>query len=358
MGVDCHKKTHTAVALDRATGQRLGELTVKARDAGHERLVRWARGLDAERTFALEDCRHVSGRLERHLLVSGEAAVRVPPKLMAGARRSSRTRGKSDPIDAEAVARAAIRASDLPVARLEGPERDLRLLVDHRETLVRERTKAQSKLRWLLHSIDPEIQVPPRALDRDVHLGELAEHLAELEHTVEVRIARQLTSRCREITAEARALKREIAHLVRGLAPELLELPGCAELTAAKIVGEVGGAFRFASEAKLALHAGVAPLEVSSGERRRHRLNRTGNRQLNTALHRIAVTQIRIHEPAKAYVKRRQHEGLSKREALRCLKRHLVKVVYRRLREAEARRALESSCSTTEPATDPMSAVA
>lgn len=358
VGVDCHKKTHTAVALDRATGAKVGELTVTARDGGHERLVAWAAGIDAERTFALEDCRHVSGRLERHLLVSGEAAVRVPPKLMAGARRSSRSRGKSDPIDAEAVARAAIRLPDLPVARLQGPERDLRLLVDHRESVVRQRTRIQAKLRWLLHSIDPEIHVPPRALDRYVHLDRLEAHLGGLAQTVEIGIARSLVASCRELTREANAREREIGALVRDLAPELLRLPGCAELTAAKVVGEVAGVSRFATEAKLALHAGVAPLEVSSGERRRHRLNRTGNRQLNAALHRIAVTQIRVHEPATVYLERRQREGLSKREALRCLKRHLVKVVYRHLGQAEARRAVEASCSMTELTTDPMSAVA
>lgn len=239
-----------------------------------------------------------------------------------------------------------------------GAERDLRLLTDHRESVVGERTKAQSKLRWLLHSIDPEISVPPRALDRYVHLDRLESHLVGLAQSVEVRIARSLLTRCRELTAEASTLKGEIASLVRELAPELLSLPGCAELTAAKLVGEVAGVSRFGTQAKLALHAGVAPLEVSSGERRRHRLNRTGNRQLNAALHRIAVTQIRIHEPARAYLERRQQEGLSKREALRCLKRHLVKVVYRRLGQAEARRALEASCSMTEPTGDSMSAVA
>jgi transposase len=347
VGVDCHKKTHTAVALDRATGVKLDELTVPARDQGHERLMQWAEGLCEERTFALEDCRHVSGRLERHLLVSGEGVVRVPPKLMAGARRSSRSRGKSDPIDAEAVARAAIRIPRLPVARLEGVERDVRLLVDHRETLVSGRTKAQSKLRWLLHSIDPEIEVPLRALDRFCHLDRLDKGLSTLPQTVEVRVARSLVARCRELTREANALEREISGLVRTLVPELIAVPGCGELTAAKILGEVLGISRFSTVAKLALHAGVAPLEVSSGERRRHRLNRTGNRQLNAALHRIAVTQMRIHEPAKTYLARRQQEGLSKREALRCLKRHLIKVVHHRLSEAEARRAAEASCATT-----------
>jgi transposase len=345
VGVDCHKKTHTAVALDRATGEHRGELTVRARDGGHQRLLEWARSVDPEVDFALEDCRHVSGRLERYLVVSGATAVRVPPKLMAGARRSSRSRGKSDPIDAEAIARAAIREPGLPKARLEGVERDVRLLVDHREALVNERTRAQNKLLWLLHGIDPEITVRPKGLDSYCHLDRLEEHLEALDQTVEVRVARSLIVRCRELTREANALEREITKLVRGLVPELLALPGCGPLTAGKLVGEVAGVGRFSSAAKLAMHAGVAPLEVSSGERRRHRLNRSGNRQLNTALHRIAVTQIRMHEPAKTYMTRRMGEGLTKTEALRCLKRHLAEVVYRRLGQAERRR--EGACPST-----------
>lgn len=346
VGIDCHKRTHTAVALDRATGRVLGEITVAARDPGHERLAEWASSFDPERIFALEDCRQVSGRLERYLVVLGEAVVRVSPKLMSGARRSSRSRGKSDPIDAEAVARAAMRTPDLPMARLEGVERDVRLLVDYREGLVNERTRAQGRLRWLLHAIDPELSVPLRSLDRYRHLDALERYLAGLAQTVEVRIARSLVRRCRELTREADALEREISELVRSVVPELLAVPGCGHLTAAKILGEVAGVSRFPTAAKLALHAGVAPLEVSSGDRRRHRLNRTGNRQLNAALHRIAVTQIGKYEPARAYMARRQTEGLTKREALRCLKRHLARVVYRRLGQAEARRLSEASPAT------------
>ena len=345
VGVDCHKKTHTAVAVDQVTGEWRTELTVKAHDAGHQDLLEWACSLGDERSFALEDCRHVSGRLERFLLASGQSVVRVPPKVMAGARRSSRTKGKSDSIDAEAVARAAIREPGLPVACLDGVERDVRLLVDHREALVKERTKAQSRLRWLLHGIDPEIEIPPRGLDRSIHLDRLEEGLARLAQTVEVRIARSLLARCRELTTEVTAMEQEISELVRVLVPEVLAVFGCGALTAAKLVGEVGGVSRFSSEAKLALHAGVAPLEASSGERRRHRLNRTGNRQLNVALHRIAVTQIGKYEPAMAYMARRQAEGLTKREAVRCLKRHLLRMVYRRLRQAEIRRNLEATSS-------------
>lgn len=142
IGVDSHKRTHTAVAADEA-GRKVAEKTAAATPAGHLELVRWA-GRFAERRWALEDCRHLSRGLSTDLLRAGEAVVRVPPKLMAGARRSSREPGKSDPIDALAVARAALREPDLPVATLDGPERELRLLVDHREDLVAERTRAQN----------------------------------------------------------------------------------------------------------------------------------------------------------------------------------------------------------------------
>ena len=132
-------------------------------------------------------------------------------------------------------------------------------------------------------------------------------------------------------------------------AAELLALVGCGTLTAAKLVGEVAGVERFAAEAKLAKHTGTAPLPASSGELQRHRLNRSGNRQLNCALHRIAVTQARIHPPARAYLERKQAEGKSRREALRCLKRHLARTVYRTLRTMEERKMT----STPEPDLEP-----
>jgi len=159
----------------------------------------------------------------------------------------------------------------------------------------------------------------------------LERRLGVYEDTVLVRVALDEIVRIRELTLKARELEREIKVRMRMIAPSLLAVPGCAELTAGKIFGEVAGVDRFRSDAALALHAGAAPLEASSGERSRHRLNRRGNRQLNAALHRIAVTQLRIHEPAKLYVKRKMAEGKTKREALRCLKRHLARVVFNAL---------------------------
>ena len=339
LGVDSHKRTHTVVAVD-ANGRKLAEKTVAAISAGHLELVRWA-GRFADRRWALEDCRHLSRRLSSDLLVAGEAVVRVPPKLMAGARRSSREPGKSDPIDALAVARAALR-EDLPVATLDGPEREVRLLVDHREDLVAERTRAQNRLRWHLHELDPGTEPPARALDRAVVLTALEARLAGQPGTV-ARIARELVGRIRELTTTINALEREIGRLVADLAPSLLALTGCGPLTAAKLVGETAGIGRFRSAAAFARHNGSAPLPVWSGNTERHRLSRTGNRQLNVALHRIAITQLQREGPGKTYLEHRRALGNTKTEAIRALRRRISDEVFRRMRHDEAARVAESS---------------
>ena len=331
IGIDAHKRTHTAVAVD-AAGAQLAVLTVKADSAGHLELLRWAERFGPERRFGAEDCRHLTARLERDLLVAGESLVRVPPKMMAGMRRSARTRGKSDPIDALAVARAVLREPDLPVARLDGVELEIRLLVDHREDLVRERTAAIGRLRWHLHDLDPALDDIGGDLTTLKALGRAEAAVASLEG-IRVRLARQLLARCRELTVAERALEREIAGLVKPLAPSLLALPGCGALTAAKIVGETAGVSRFRDRNAFARHNGTAPIPVWSGNSDHHRLNRGGNRQLNAALHRIAVTQLRGQGPAPEMVARLTASGKTKRDALRVLRRRLSDVVYRCLLE-------------------------
>src|SRR4051794_33179590 len=168
IGADTHKRSHTLAAVDEATGRALGDVTVAAAPRSFGELLRWARSVGDERVWALEDCRHVSGSLERFLLKRGERVVRVPPKLMAGARDSTREPGKSDRIDAVAVARAAIREGlgTLPVAHLAGAELDIRLLVDHRDRLVKQRTPLINDLRWQLHDLWPELEIPLARTDR------------------------------------------------------------------------------------------------------------------------------------------------------------------------------------------------
>ena len=242
LGADLHKRSHTVVVIDE-TGRKLDEKTVAATSEGHLELRRWAIRWP-DRRWALEDCRHLSRRLEADLVVAGESVVRVPPKLMAGARRSAREPGKSDPIDALSVARAALREPDLPVARLDGPERDLRLLVDHREDLVADRTQAINRLRWHLHELLPGDEPKPRSLGRSNVLAELERRLAPLEGTV-ARIARELVTRIGDLSLAIDALEREIARLAERLAPVLLALQGCGHLSAGKLLGETAGIGRF-----------------------------------------------------------------------------------------------------------------
>jgi transposase len=326
LGTDAHKKSHTIVATDGA-GAELGSITVAATVEGHLRAVRWA-GQWGDRKWAIEDCRHISRRLEGDLLAAGELVVRVPPKMMAGARRSARTRGKSDPIDALAVARAALREPDLPTASLDGPSRQVKLLVDYRERLIRERTAAQNSLRWRLHELDPEFDPPPSSLDRYKVL-ERIEALLEVHPGVVADLARREVARIREITREANQLEKEISSRVAEIAPSLLKVPGCGALSAAKLVGEAADITRFSGRDAYAMFAGTAPIPVWTGNDQRFRLNRGGNRQTNAAIHRIAITQLRIHPPAQQLMARHMASGKTKKEALRILKRRLTDVIYR-----------------------------
>jgi transposase len=333
IGSDPHKTNFCFGAVEAATGELRSSEDVEASTAGFERVLGWARELDPERVWAIEDCRHVSGRLERFLLARGERIVRVAPKLMAGARKSARQRGKSDLIDATAVARAALREGieTLPGAQLEGPALEVRLLVDHHDDQVNCRTAKQGRLRWHLHDLECPIAVPTGGLDRDVWLDRLGRWLARRPQYARVRIARKLVCEIRAITREVRELERELERLVEALAPQLLAERGCGPLTAAKLIGEIAGAERFATDAKLARTAGVAPIPASSGRRDRHRLDRGGNRQLNCALHRLAVNKGRWDPNSANYLARKQAEGKTRMEALRCLKRHLARRVHRLL---------------------------
>lgn len=335
IGSDSHKRTHTFVAVD-ALGKKISERTVPATTEGHLEALAWAERW-SERQWALEDCRHLTRRLESDLLAAGEAVVRVPTRLMAGERRGGREQGKSDPIDALAVARAALREPDLPVAKLDGPARELKLLVDHREDLVRERVRMQARLRWHLHELFPGLVIPPRALRRQKVFADLEKRLNPLQGPV-ARIARELLSDIRRLTVRVNDLEREIAEIVRSLAPALLALEGCGALSAAKIVGEVAGARRFRSKAAFARWNGTAPIPVWSGSTN-FRLNRGGNRQVNAALHRIAVTQARGHGAGRNYLEARLKAGDTKAEALRMLRRRLSDEVLRRVVADETRPA-------------------
>ncbi len=185
----------------------------------------------------------------------------------------------------------------------------MRLLLAHHDHLVSERSDDQRRLRWHLHDLWPELEIPAGGLDRAKWLEKVAGKLSRAEQSARVRISRELVRAIRTRTRRIRELASELGVLVAQNNPQLLEIPGCGVLSAAKLIAEVAGVDRFSSDAKLARLAGVAPIPASSGRRDRHRLDRGGNRQLNCALHRIAVTQGRIHPPAQAFLAKSRPRG-------------------------------------------------
>jgi transposase len=332
IGIDPHKRSHTAVAVDQV-GRKLGQLTVTADNEGFLRLWRWAAHYDSERLWAVEDGRGIAGRLVRALLGQGARVVWVPPKLMAQCRASARTRGKSDPIDALAIARAALREPDLPAVQLDDTAAELRLLSDRREHLVTYRTTLVNQLRWHLHDLNPALDHGATKLTGPHQLAKLATALHTLPTSVRRDIAADLVCDITRLGEQIRQLEQRLHLLLTPIAPTLLGLVGVSTVTAAKILGEVAGITRFRSSAAFAMHAGTAPIPVWSANTPQHRLNRGGNRQLNTCLHRIAITQLAHHQPARDYRDRwtNHHPHATPKAALRALKRHLTNVIYRAL---------------------------
>ena len=208
----------------------------------------------------------------------------------------------------------------------------MKLLVDRPDQLVRSRTAAINQLRWHVHLIDPSCDPTRSSLTHAKGQRQLVEFIAA--HTgIDARMASDLLADIIRLTSQINTLDGEITPLVQTQAPQLLTLPGCGALTAAKIIGETAGVARFRSEHCFAMHAGAAPIPLWSGRTAgRHRLSKYGNRQLNAALHRIAITQARLEGPGKTYIAKRLTNNNTKPEAIRCLKRRLCRTVYNLLR--------------------------
>ena len=207
----------------------------------------------------------------------------------------------------------------------------MKLLVDRRDDLVKHRTATINRLLWRVHELDPAWAPKARSLDLAKHQQILAARLADVAGIV-AELARDELADVVELTGRINQLERRIGEFVAQVAPSLLAMPGVGSLTAAKLVGEAAGVTRFKSEAAFARHAGIAPIPVWSGNTKgRVRLTRSGNRQLNAAIHRIAVTQIRLDGLGKTYYDKKKAEGMSTPEALRCLKRRLARIVFNHL---------------------------
>jgi transposase len=332
IGVDAHKRSHALAAVDAVSGVLIAQRTVPATDEGALEALRFAAGLGGERVWALEDCRHVVARFERELVAAGERVVRVAPALTVDARRAERQPGKSDVIDALAVARAVVREGidRFPVAYLDERAMQIRQLQDYRDQLISERVRWVNRLRWHLVALDPELEasIRPAGFEGPRLRTALRRRLKRLGDSVQVQIARDMLARIEELFATDRQLQAQLADLVAEHCPQLLAEHGCGTVTAAIIIGRTAGARRFATDARFARHTGTAPIPASSGNTTRQRLHRGGDRQLNRAIHIIALCRARNDPQTRAYLDRKTAEGKTKREALRCLKRHLARHIW------------------------------
>jgi transposase len=326
VGVDTHKATLAACAID-DIGQVVDERTFPNDPTGFEAILGWVRDVDARR-IGLEGSAGYGAGAARFLVAAGLAAVEVPPQLSHRERSRTRRAGKSDPGDALAIARVTLREASLPPVRTADASRELQLLVEAREDLVAEATRVRNRLHADLVVVVPGYSAAAANLV-SAKCRRTAGRLLRGMAGVQAELARGRLARLAKLTAEIDGLEHRIAGLVAD--HPLRRLPGAGPLVTAKLVAEVGDVRRFRSADAFAMLAGVAPIPASSGQVSRMRLNRGGNRQLNRALYAIAFAQVRWHPPAKAFVARKRAEGKSWREAIRALKRHLARVVFRLL---------------------------
>ena len=330
IGVDPHKGSHTAVAIDDGEDE-LGKLKVRASHRQLEQLLEWARPF-AKRTWAIESAGGLGYLLAQQLVAAGEEVLDVPATLAARVRVLGTGRSnKNDPNDARSVAIAALRAPRLAAVGRADHAGVLRLLAKRNNDLGRARNRTACRLHALL------AELVPGGIPNEINAGsaerllggvcpespvEVARHALALEHLDDLR----------RLDDQMRVSKKRIAAAIGASGTSLTDIFGVGPVVAAMVIGYTGDVARFRSRDHFAAYTGTAPIEVSSGGRITHRLSRRGNRQLNHAIHIAAITQIRFaHSPGRAFFERKVAEGKTKKEAVRALKRRISDAIYRQL---------------------------
>lgn len=332
IGVDTHRDSHSAAVLDCRTGALQGQIQASADGAGYRRLLRFAKKLaPARRVWAIEGTGSFGAGLTVFLTERGETVIEVDrPK-----RPARRDGAKSDELDAIRAAHEALSRKHLAVLRQRGQREAIRVLLATRESVVRSKVKAIGLLKGLLISAPQTLREELRHATTFQQLGRCAKLRTHPAQSVERRatiIAMRATAqRVIALRQEAEDLEKEIAAIVTPIAPQLLAQPGVGAITAAQILNAYSHSGRFRSEAAFAALGGTAPIPASSGQTVRHRLNRSGDRQLNRALHTIVLCRMRDDPRTRAYTARRVAEGHSTREINRCLKRYVARNLYRTL---------------------------
>jgi len=331
IGVDCHKTVHAAVAID-AQGHELGHWRGENTVTGWHELQAWGAQYAPGACWGLEGSGQYGRGLAQVLVQEGATVFEVNPRLTATMRRGSRQRTKTDRTDALAVARVVAQdQATLPVVQVADASAALAVLVAARDAVVADATRLRNRLHQHLAVLKPVcIGSWPSLTDMAAVAGLVRLELAVTQavQAAHLLLVRQVATQLLAAMEQAAHLKQEIEHQSQAWTAPLQEIVGIGPLTAGMLAAHLGGR-RFKDDAAVAMYAGVAPLEASSGERIRHRLNRGGNRCLNAILHRIVLTQRRCSVQGKAYLARRQREGKTQAEAIRALKRLLIRIIFR-----------------------------
>jgi len=327
IGVDAHKATLTCSAVDEL-GREVDSITAANDGRGFARVGRFALRVGATRV-GIECSGSYGLALAQHLVAGGWDVKEVPGQLVKQIRRAL-AKGKNDSLDALLIARVVVREKNLPPPPLKGVTHDLKALVDHRETLLREATRHRNRAHAMLTQLRPGYWRVVPALT-SVRRLQAARRLVEDDAGVRAELLRDTLARVEELQSSAKMIERQIEALVKASGTSLTDIIGVSVITAARILAELRDVGRVSNQSAFGALTGTAPVPASSGKTDRWRLNRGGNRQLNRAIHTIALTQI-SHDPrAREYLDRKREAGKSRKDAMRCLKRHLARVVYRRL---------------------------
>ncbi len=336
IGVDTHLDTHTAALCD-VRGRAVSQLQVPATAAGYAQLLAWARAAarDSRVIWAVEGTRHYGLGLARHLASQGEQVSEIDASRHVGKRRA----GKSDAIDAVRAARELLARPHPAQMRADGDREALRLLMTGRDNAVASAKTARTALAAILVTAPAPLRERLRHLPRERRVKECAALACPPGADRQTRVLHQtlirLGQRIAVLAGTAADLEAQISQIVEEMTPGLVAAePGLGALSAAQILLSWSHAGRIRSEAAFAMLSGTAPVPVSSGRTDRHRLNSLGDRQLNRALHTVAVTRMRCHPATLAYVQRRRAEGKTDREIRRCIKRYLARHLYRALNQA------------------------
>lgn len=338
IGVDAHKQQHTAVAVDDA-GREVGKCQVANSPNGWERLRNWALELGEERQWGVEGASNYGRGLAQYLVAAEETVYEVNPRLTAQRRRRSPRMDKNDRQDALAVAKKVREEfEELPLVVAEDETVELDLLITERESALAKVTRLRNQVHSLLTQIDPEYRTHLPKLTSKAGVSALETYESPRDGTIYQQRAAgvcRLAQRLRLALEQAEEIAREIKALTKERFSPLMKLCGINSITAGALAGILGPNLRFNNDAGLAAYAGVAPIEASSAGRVRYRLNRGGNRRLNAILYGIILTQAKWLPETKAYLERRVSEGKSKREAIRALKRYLIRAIWKLWQECQ-----------------------